>query len=132
MALTITSAYAGLATLLFVVLSFRVIGTRRSARIGLGDGGNTLLLRRVRAHGNFAEYVPLCLLLMAMAELQNSAAVTINIIGLLLIAGRLLHAFGVSRAPGKTPFRTIGMVMTFAALITAAAVNLVHSASAVF
>ena len=68
--MTITPIYAGLLTLVFVALSVRVIGGRRMAGVGLGDGGNRLLLRKTRAHGNFAEYVPFALILMALAELQ--------------------------------------------------------------
>ncbi len=72
--MTITPIYAGLLTLLFVALSVRVIGGRRMAGVGLGDGGNRLLLRKTRAHGNFAEYVPFALILMALAELQPAPA----------------------------------------------------------
>ena len=61
-----------LLALFFVVLTFRVIGKRRVARISLGDGGDRGLLRRQRAHANFAEYVPLALILMICAEMQQA------------------------------------------------------------
>lgn len=120
----ITPVYAGLAALLFVFLSARVIGARRTARIGLGDGGNRLLLRRQRAHGNFAEYVPLAIVLMALAELQGTPAPALHLIGGLLIVGRLVHAYGLSREPEPSRTRTLGMGLTFAALVTGALVNL--------
>ena len=69
--MSVTPIYAGLLALLFILLSMRVIGTRRAARVALGDGGIPALLRRQRVHGNFAEYAPLALLLMALAELQG-------------------------------------------------------------
>lgn len=122
--MSITPIYAGLATLLFVFLSFRVIGLRRTVGVGLGDGGDRLLQRRLRVHGNFAEYVPLALVLMALAELQDAQAWTLHLIGTLLIAGRLVHAYGVSQEPEQIRLRVMAMIMTFIALVTGAMTNL--------
>ena len=122
--LAITPVYAGFATLLYVVLSFRVIGVRRRERIGLGDGDSMLLRRRMRAHGNFAEYAPLGLLLMAMAELQGAGLVAIHMMGALLLVGRAAHAYGISRHDEESLGRVAGMVLTFAALIIGAVANL--------
>ena len=47
--MTITLLYAGLLSLWLLVLSVRVIAIR-SQGISLGDGGNPVLLRRIRAH----------------------------------------------------------------------------------
>lgn len=96
MSMSITPIYAGLVSLVFIFLSFRVIGLRREARIGLGDGGNLSLVRSQRVHGNFAEYAPLAIALMALAELQGQSTWAIHLIGFCLVAGRLLHAYGVS------------------------------------
>ena len=79
--MSITPLYAGVVTLFFVFLSFRVIGGRRAARVALGDGGDRILLRRLRVHGNFAEYVPLAIVLMALAELQGAPAWTLHLVG---------------------------------------------------
>ena len=54
----ITSLYSGIIGLLLVILSARVILTRRRLRISLGSGGDAVLERRIRAQGNLAEYVP--------------------------------------------------------------------------
>ncbi len=97
MTMAITPVYAGLIALVFVFLSFRVIGLRRRVGIGLGDGGDLSLMRRQRVHGNFAEYVPLVIVLMALAELQGQSLWKIHLIGICLIGGRLLHAYGVSQ-----------------------------------
>ncbi len=122
--MTVTPLYAGLATLFFVFLSFRVIGMRRAAHVALGDGGDRLLMRRLRAHGNFAEYVPLAIVLMALAELQDTSVWILHFIGVVLIAGRLVHAYGVSQEPERIKLRVAGMVLTFTALITGALANL--------
>jgi uncharacterized membrane protein YecN with MAPEG domain len=122
--MTVTPIYAGLISLLFVALSFRVIGFRRQAKVALGDGGNTTLTRRLRAHGNFAEYVPLAVVLMALAELQGQPAFLLHLMGVGLLAGRLIHAFGVSREPEDIRLRVTGMVLTLSVLIFGALANL--------
>jgi uncharacterized protein len=124
MVLAVTPIYAGLLALIFMFLSVRVIGMRRQARVALGDGGDRALLRRQRVQGNFAEYVPLVLILMALAEIQGVSAWLLHLIGLTLIAGRLIHAAGVSREPEPLRLRVAGMALTFVALMTGALTNL--------
>jgi len=123
-----TSIYAGLVSLIFVALSFRVIGARRSLRVGLGDGGDPLLLRRLRAHGNFAEYVPMALILMALIEWQTNAFLIVHLMGASLIVGRLAHAYGVSAEPELPKLRVIGMALTFTAILVGALTNLTLAA----
>ncbi|HUL05784.1 MAG TPA: MAPEG family protein [Candidatus Acidoferrum sp.] len=122
--MSVTPVYAGLLALMFILLSVRVIGMRRAARVALGDGGNPALLRRQRVHGNFAEYVPLALLLMALAELQHLPDWLIHAIGILLLVGRATHAYGVGCEPELPRARVLGMALTFAALGTGAVANL--------
>jgi len=128
--MSVTPLYAAVATLLFVLLSFRVIGVRRSAGVALGDGGDRLPMRRLRAHGNFAEYAPLAIVLMAFAEIQGLMAILVHVLGSALLVGRGLHAFGVSRTPEDFRFRVAGMSLTFAVLGLAAVANLMLSADA--
>src|SRR5687768_10774793 len=93
----ITALYAGLLMPLFVVLSVRVILQRRGARVALGDGGDATLLRVMRVHANFAEYVPLTLVLIALAESLRTSGWLLHALGIALVAGRAIHAFGVSQ-----------------------------------
>lgn len=125
--MAVISFYAGVLALLFVYLSARVISARGDARVALGDGGNSLLQRRIRAHANFAEYVPLTIVLMALAAVQNAPVWALHLIGILLLAGRCIHAFGVSREPEKLQLRVTGMVLTFSALAIAALLDLALS-----
>lgn len=125
--MTITPVYAAILALMYVALSIRVIGARRSARVALGDGGNRLLLRRQRVHANFAEYVPLALILMLLAEQQSMQPAIIHAIGALLLTGRAIHAIGVNRDPEQLWQRVTGMALTFTALICSAIVNLVYA-----
>lgn len=122
--ITVTPVYASLIALLFVLLSLRVIAARRQSSVPLGDGGDPILLRRLRAHGNFAEYAPLVIVLMALTELQWGTSITLHAIGLFLLGGRLVHAFGVSQEPENYRLRVTGMALTFAALIMGALANL--------
>lgn len=126
----ITALYAGLLTFLYVGLAFRIIAVRLELRVGLGDSGDPVLRRRVRAHGNFGEYVPLGLILLALAEMMGSPALLLHGIGSCLTCGRLLHAYGVSNDSEASMGRGVGMVLTFTALLTAAGLCLVSFALA--
>ena len=116
----VTALYAGLLTLLFVGLSFRVIGVRRGAKISVGDGDNGDLLRRIRVHGNFAEYVPLALVLIGLAESLKTDPRVLHGLGLALVLGRICHAIGLSPKTSILPLRAGGIVLTFIVLIAAA------------
>ena len=106
---------------LFLVLTFRTLNYRRTQQVEIGDGGDRQLLRRVRVHGNFAEYTPFALLLIGIAESLGLAAAEVHGLGLLLLAGRVVHAYGLSQNPHILPMRVVGMVATLAAIALAAA-----------
>jgi len=124
----ITALYASLLALIFLALSIRVIGFRRVVRIGLGDGGDSALLRRVRVHANFAEYVPLCLILIGLAESLRAPPILLHGLGGLLLAARISHAYGVSHQPETFAWRVSGMVGTLTAIGVAAAFCLYSAA----
>ena len=119
----ITALYAGLLGLLMLILAFRVVAIRRSTSIGLGDGGNAILLSRIRIHGNAAEYVPLALLLMLILELNGGSARWLHGLGIALLVGRLAHAQGLSQATGISAGRFIGNVLTWSVILIAAVEN---------
>ena len=123
----VTPLYAAALTALFITLSLRVIALRRSGRVSLGDAGDPTLLARIRAQGNCAEYAPLGIVLLLLAELAGASAALLHLSGLVLLAGRICHAWALS-GPGRFGARTIGMVMTFAALGLSAALALPWSA----
>jgi uncharacterized membrane protein YecN with MAPEG domain len=124
MPLTITPLYVALAAIILLVLTFRVIRLRRRLAIGLGTGGDAELEKAVRSHGNFTEYAPIGLILLASAELSGAAAGWIQTIGILLIAGRALHAWGLAQSRGKSFGRATGVVLTTAAMLIGIGVNL--------
>lgn len=128
----ITALYAALLAPLFILLSARVIRIRRKSRVPIGDGGDAMLLRHMRVQANFAEYVPFALLLMALAEGLNTPAALLHALGIGLLAGRLLHAYGVSQARENYRLRVAGMVATLTVMGSAAITCLARALPALF
>ena len=122
--LLITSIIASALTMIFIKLSFAVIGLRRKNKVGLGSGGHDDLERAIRAQGNFAEYVPFGVILVACLELNGAPWWLIAIPGIALIIGRLIHAKGMNTPPPDFSKRVLGMQFTFYTLITLVALNL--------
>jgi uncharacterized membrane protein YecN with MAPEG domain len=125
--LVVTSIIAAILTIIFVKLSFAVIGLRRKNKVGLGSGGHEDLERAIRAQGNFAEYVPFGIILIACLELNGAPWWLLAIPGIALIVGRLIHAKGIQVPPPDFSKRVLGMKLTFVTLITLAILNLVWS-----
>lgn len=113
----ITPIYAAILGLIYFALSIRVIKFRRSNKVALGYAHKKDFRRAIRVHANFAEYVPMSLLLLWFLESLTYAALLIHILGVMLIIGRLIHAYGLSQVQEDTRFRVYGMLLTFAVLV---------------
>jgi uncharacterized protein len=109
----ISLLFASLHALLLMALSVPIVLHRRRARIGLGDGGDAVLARRMRVQANFIEYVPLGLLLLALLELGGLAAIWVWVFGAVLLLGRVLHAIGLSGSAGTSMGRFHGTLLTW-------------------
>ena len=116
--MSVTPFYTAMLALLFVVLSVRTLRLRRQLGITMGDAGDPQMLRAMRVHSNFAEYVPLSLILLFVLEAQSVHSWLIHGVGLCLLGGRLTHAYGVSQSHEKFKFRVAGMALTFTAILT--------------
>jgi len=112
----IAPLYAGILAILFFVLSMRVVALRGHGA-SLGDGGNPMLLRRIRGHGNFAEYVPFILLMIGMLELGRFSIYVLHAMGVTLVAARLLHAYALSYSEKFRFGRFWGTALTFGLLL---------------
>jgi uncharacterized membrane protein YecN with MAPEG domain len=123
--LLMTSVFGGVLALMFARLSSQVIGLRRKNKVSLGAGGVDELERAIRAHGNFAEYVPICLFLIGALELNGAPMALVAVLGLLLVLGRHFHAKGIHELPPEFTNRVRGMKLTFAALGLSAIANIV-------
>ena len=107
-------------TLIFLWLSFRVIRHRRAGRIPLGSGGDARLERAIRAHPNFAEFVPFAVLLLILAEWGGAWSWLLHALGALLVTARLSHGMGMVQDPEDYRFRVFGMMGTFSVMGIAA------------
>jgi len=90
----------------------------------LGSGGNEDLERAIRAQGNFAEYAPFGIILVACLELNGAPWWLVAIPGIALIIGRLIHAKGMNIPPPDFSQRVLGMRFTFGTLTALIALNL--------
>ncbi|MDV3002418.1 MAG: hypothetical protein N5P05_004073 (plasmid) [Chroococcopsis gigantea SAG 12.99] len=79
-----------------------------------------LLQRKVRAQGNFTEYVPLALLFILALELMNSSDWLLWLLGGALTIGRVFHAWGLIATYGPSPARAIGFFLTWFVYIVGA------------
>lgn len=91
----ITALYAGLLGLISIWLSFGAGRARGKAGVSIGDGGNMELLLAIRKHGNFVEYAPLFLILLALLEVNDVPAMAIHIMGGLFVFARICHGVGL-------------------------------------
>ena len=124
---TIVPFYAAVLGLIFIFLSARVVVARRQFRVTIGSGGHQVLERRIRVQGNFAEYVPLTILLLTFLELFGAAKWLIHILCIALILGRCLHAYCVSQTNEDIRQRRAAMILTFGALFVAATGVVIYS-----
>lgn len=114
--LIITPATAAATALLLVLLAARVVAGRQRGRISLGDGGDARLLTAIRAHANLAEYAPLTLILLLLAEWRFGATTLLALLAGLFLVARLAHVVGLSR-PAPNPLRVFGAAGTFTVML---------------
>lgn len=113
----ITTMAASILGLTLIILSFKVIQMRFRHKTSLGDGGHDPLLKAVRAHGNFTEHVPLALILLGLAEMNGVNQYAVLTAGVLLVFGRLLHGFGLTRDNEVNKMRQFGTLITWTSII---------------
>jgi uncharacterized membrane protein YecN with MAPEG domain len=122
----ITGLYVALGVLLVLILAVRVVMRRWTARIGIGDGNDKELRKRIRAHGNAVEYLPIGLLALLLLDLDGTTPVLLHVFGIALILARVAHAFGLSRTGGTSPERFFGITLTLVTLLIMAVLLLMQ------
>jgi len=121
---TITLLFASLHVLLMLVLLARISRHRHGQRIGLGDGGDAVLNRKIRVHGNFVEHAPIALLLLGLLELCGLPTGWLWVFGSALLLGRIMHAIGLSASGGYSIGRFWGTALTWLVLLAMAIAGL--------
>lgn len=119
MVFEVTPLYALPVAAIYLVLWFRVSAVRSATGISFGDGGNGLLLQRMRQHGNCAEWSGFVLILMILAEGMGAPSVWLHVSGALLLVGRAAHPFGLSAETAGHPLRYVGNGSNLLASVTA-------------
>ena len=107
--LPISLTIAAGAALLNLWLSVRVGRVRTKEKLFIGDGGNDLLTRRMRAHSNFVENTAFVLILLVLVELGLGSSMWLWGVGALYLIGRILHAMGMD---GMMWGRMVGTIIT--------------------
>jgi uncharacterized membrane protein YecN with MAPEG domain len=123
----IAGFYAGLGALLIIALAIRVMWLRNTQSVGLGSGGHEGLARAIRAHANAAEYLPVALLMLVVLAFEQPRPWLLHLFGIVLVAGRVLHAIGLSGSPGRSFGRVAGIVLTLLVMLAMAGMLVVRS-----
>lgn len=121
----ITAFYASILALIFVALSVWVVFSR-VATDTLHGGGDETLLKRIRTHGNFAEYVPFAVLLIGLLEASGAAGTVVRALLVVLLIARLAQPIGMF-APKNSPRQFAcrgGAIIATLAVIAIAAILL--------
>jgi len=106
------------------VLSIRVPMRRGVLDVPFGDGGDEALATRIRAFGNFTEYAPMVVLLLALLESGGARPALLHGLGIAFVASRVLHAVVYrARTELTTPLkigRGIAAISTWLVLVSGA------------
>jgi uncharacterized membrane protein YecN with MAPEG domain len=102
-------------------LGMRCGQVRKQASISVGDGGNELLTRRMRAQSNFIEQTPLILLGVVLVEAAGKGGIWLAPLGGLFLLGRIAHGIGMDGnfKPGRGIGMLTGIVLQLALVVVA-------------
>ena len=126
--MTVTLIAAGLMGLWHLLLSWNVVSWRRKSTTVDGnsaDDPKSMLYRSIRAHGNNAEYTPLLLILLGVAEYGGLVNIGAMILGALIVLSRFLHGYGMGYTDGSVSFyRMFGTMGTWLSLLAGSVIVL--------
>ncbi|KLN96385.1 MAPEG family protein [Moellerella wisconsensis] len=120
----VSSLYAVLGALLLIKLSLNVVKLRTQYRVAYGDGGFYELQTAIRVHGNAVEYIPMSLLLLLFMEMNGAHVWMIHLCGIILIAGRILHSYGLKNR--EYYWRRSGMTATYLSMVLMVIANIYY------
>jgi len=115
----VTSIYAAILGFMFTAITLRVALLRMSKQQSAGDGGDKQFAKLIRGHGNFAETVPIALILIVLLELQGSSNLTLHVLGIALVIGRVSHYIQLTGLVKPLIIRMVGMILTLGTIVSA-------------
>lgn len=112
----ITALYGALNAIFNIYLANNVSLARGKHKVSIGHGDAPELLLAARIHSNNAEFVPLAIVMMLIAEMLNGASALLHVYGGLLLLARVFHMIGM---PRKAPnfFRFTGVALTWGLIV---------------
>jgi uncharacterized protein len=122
MMLTTTLSLAAAAIFINLWHFVRIVRIRGAEKIIHGDGGNVLLMRRMRAQANFIENVPLTLILIGLIEASGKGGQWLAYVGGVYLLARVAHGFGMD-AEGANAARAGGMLLSLLIQVALAVVG---------
>jgi uncharacterized membrane protein YecN with MAPEG domain len=131
----VTLATACTLGIAYAALSMAVGRQRGQANVSLGLGSDVgvaigeeykapPLLVAIRRHGQFAEYVPISILLLLLLELNHANAVALTGLAGVLVLSRLCMALGLGRTT-PSPLRTAGNLLQWGMIVISSIFGLV-------
>lgn len=116
----VTGLYAAVLAVLQIIFTLNVVQLRRGEKVSLGDGGHEALNRKIRAHANFTETVPMALILMLVAEFSGAPLWSVSVLGAVLLISRVMHYIALTTGKGYGSLRVYSMVLTLSVLLLGA------------
>ena len=116
MLLQTTLSLAAAAAIINFWLALRIGQLRGKLKVSVGTGGHEAIERRMRAQLNFAENVPVLLILIGLIEAAQKGGAWLAPVGAVLMLARVLHGLGMDG--GKWQWgRGLGTAVTMLATI---------------
>lgn len=126
--MSVTPLYAAFFGLLLVALSWRVQALRQKFQLSrMQEQGHSEMAAATRAVSHIVEYTPLALLLMLMAEIQDTNPMILHALGMTLFVARALHLKGLKDPSGNSPLRKFGTRLVWAQIVAASLLNVAAS-----
>ena len=106
--------WTGLNLMMTLLLGLNVTRWRGKEGVSVGSGTSPGLERAIRAHGNNIEYGPGALIGVLVLVALGYSALTIHVLGVLLLIARACHAYGIQQLETPLPkSRVLGNILTW-------------------
>lgn len=114
-------------SLFYILLTLNVVRMRWATKTGLGVGEDRRMLKAVRVHGNFAEYIPLVFIGIILMEVRGAGSTWLHSLYAAAFLARILITFGITKTSNFSPYRFLGNCLTYIVLLSAGIWNLTES-----